>query len=480
MLILPIFLPIAAGILLPILKPERKARRWYVTAVSAVTAVLAIALAAAPAGAVTLFRITDELTVSFAADKISLFFAAVISITWLITAVYSYEYMEHEGAENRFYGFYLATLGVLIGLSFASNLVTLYLFFECVTFAAVPLVLHSLKKEAVSAALKYLFYSVFGALMALFGVFFIWHYSAGHTFALGGVIDPAAIAGHEKIFLAAVFLTIIGFGTKAGMYPMHGWLPTAHPVAPAPASALLSGIIAKAGIIAVVRVVYYTVGTQYIAGTWVQIVWMILGLVTVFMGSIMAYKEDLLKKRLAYSTVSNISYIMLGLACLTPAGLVGALTHVAAHAAAKVTLFCAAGSIILREGKTCVSELEGIGKRMPLTMWAFTLASLSLIGIPPFAGFVSKWFIAVAAVSGNYGVFSILIPAVLLVSALLTAGYLLPPVISGFFPKKGYDYSQPKTEAPPVMTVPMLVLSIAGLLLGIFGQTLYDWLSLIM
>ncbi|MBO4831507.1 MAG: proton-conducting membrane transporter [Oscillospiraceae bacterium] len=479
MLILPIFIPIIAGILLPILKPERKTRRWYVTAVTAVTAVIAVAAAAASDGAVTLFRITEELTISFAADKISLFFAAVICVTWLITAVYSYEYMEHEGAEDRFYGFYLATLGVLIGLSFASNLVTLYLFFECVTFAAVPLVLHSLKKEAVSAALKYLFYSVFGALLALFGVFFIWHFSAGHDFILGGVIDPQAIAGHEKVFHAAVFLMIVGFGTKAGMYPMHGWLPTAHPVAPAPASALLSGIIAKAGIIAVVRVVYYTVGAEYIAGTWVQTVWMILALVTVFMGSIMAYKEDLLKKRLAYSTVSNISYIMLGLACLTPAGLVGALTHVAAHAAAKVTLFCAAGSIILREGKTHVSELEGIGKRMPLTMWAFTLASLSLIGIPPFAGFVSKWFIAVAAVSGDYGAFSVLIPAVLLVSALLTAGYLLPPVINGFFPKKGYDYSQPKTEAPPVMTAPMLLLSIIGLLLGVFGQALFNWLSLI-
>ena len=185
-------------------------------------------------------------------------------------------YMEHIPRQNSFFAFYLMTYGVTLAVAFSANLVTLYLFFECVTFAAVPLVLHSLKKEAVSAALKYLFYSVFGALMALFGVFFIWHYSAGHAFTLGGVIDPQAIAGHEKIFLTAVFLMIVGFGTKAGMYPMHGWLPTAHPVAPAPASALLSGIIAKAGIIAVVRVVYYTVGTEYISGTWVQLVWMIL------------------------------------------------------------------------------------------------------------------------------------------------------------------------------------------------------------
>lgn len=476
MLILPVLIPIAAAILLPIIKPAPSARRAYVTAVCAVTAVLSV-ISAVTGNTITLFRITNEITVTFSADRISLFFVLVVSVTWLLTAIYSYTYMEHEGAENRFYGFFLASLGVLIGLCFADNAVTLYLFFEFVTFAAVPLVLHSLKKEAVSAALKYLFYSVAGGLMALFGIFFIWHYSGDHSFTFGGMIDPALLAGHEKVFRAAVFLTIIGFGTKAGMYPMHSWLPAAHPVAPAPASALLSAIIAKAGVIAVLRIIYFNVGTELIAGTWVQTVWMILALVTVFMGSIMAYREKLLKRRLAFSTVSNISYIMCGLACLTPEGMTAALTHVAAHAVAKTTLFCAAGSIILREGKTYVDELEGIGKRMPLTMWAFTMASLSLIGIPPFGGFVSKWFIAVAAVTGNIGVFSILVPAVLLVSALLTAGYLMPPVISSFFPKKGYDYSQPGTEAPASMTAPMLILSAIGLLVGVFGQSILNWLS---
>ena len=476
MLILPVLIPVAAAILLPFLKPAPKARRAFVTAVCAVTAALSV-IAALCGDTITLCRITNEMTVTFSADRISLFFVLVVTVTWLLTAIYSYPYMEHEGAENRFYAFFLLTLGVLVGLCFADNPVTLYLFFELVTFAAVPLVLHSLKKDAVSAALKYLFYSIAGGLMALFGIFFIWSYSGGHSFALGGTIDLSLLAGHEKIFRAAVFLAIIGFGTKAGMYPMHGWLPTAHPVAPAPASALLSAIIAKAGVIAVLRIVYYSVGTELLVGTWVQTVWLILALVTVFMGSVMAYREKLLKRRLAFSTVSNISYIMCGLACLSPAGMAASLTHVAAHAVAKTTLFCAAGSIILREGKTYVSELDGIGKRMPLTMWAFTLASLSLIGIPPFGGFISKWFIAVAAVTGDLGAFSILIPVVLLISALLTAGYLMPPVIAAFFPKKDGGDAHTRTEAPAVMTAPMLILSAIGLFVGIFGQSLLDWLS---
>lgn len=258
---------------------------------------------------------------------------------------------------------------------------------------------------------------------------------------------------------------------------MHAWLPTAHPVAPAPASAVLSGVITKAGVIAVIRLIYYTVGTEILRGTWVQTAWIVLALLTVFMGSMMAYHEKLLKRRLAYSTVSNLSYILSGLFTLTPAGLLGGLLHAAAHVPAKTALFLAAGAIIFKTGKTRVDELTGIGKEMPVTLWSFTLASLSLVGIPPLMGFVSKWYLASAALDAGLGVTGVMIPVVLLISALLTAGYLLPIVIRGFFPGADYDYTRAHTEEVLSMALPVAVLAAAGLLAGLLASPLVAFLT---
>ena len=200
-----------------------------------------------------------------------------------------------------------------------------------------------------------------GALLGLLAVFFVSYYSAEARFALGGVLDISRAAANEKVLLLVIFLGIIGFGTKAGMYPMHGWLPAAHPIAPAPASALLSGIIAKAGVIAIIRLIYFSVGPDYIRGTWVQYAWMTLCMLTIFMGSMMAFREKVTKKRLAFSTISQISYINLGLSLLSIEGLRGGLLHVAAHAASKGCLFLCAGVFIYKLGKRRVSELKGIG-----------------------------------------------------------------------------------------------------------------------
>ena len=196
-----------------------------------------------------------------------------------------------------------------------------------------------------------------------------------HLFTPGGILDGSKLAGHEALMLVVVFLVIIGFGSKAGMFPLHGWLPTAHPVAPAPASAVRSGVIAKAGVLGIIRVVFYTVGADFIRGSWVQYAWMALTLITIFMGSMMAYKEKVLKKRLAYSTVSQVSYVLFGLSTLTTAGVLGGLMHMLYHAVIKSTLFMTAGSIIYKTGKKMVSELTAIGKQMPVVMW------LSLIHI---------------------------------------------------------------------------------------------------
>ena len=476
-ILVPVFLPMLVGILLPALRVKnRLLRQTLVLSTLTVTAAVCVVLVA-QGGGLTLLSITDALTVRFAVDDVSRLFCLIAAFAWLFVAVFSVKYMTHEEGENRFYAFLLLTLGAVIGMDFASNLITMYVFYELVTLLSMPLVLHSLKKEAVSAALKYLFYSIGGAFMALLGIFFLFHYCTTTEFAAGGTLDMALLAGHEKTLLAVIFVAIVGFGTKAGLYPMHGWLPSAHPVAPAPASALLSGLIAKAGVLGIIRVVFYLVGADFLRGSWVQYAWIGLALLTVFMGSMMAYREPLLKKRLAYSTVSQVSYVLLGLAFLTPDSVSGGLMHVVFHAAIKSCLFLCAGAIIFCTGATRVDELRGIGKRMPITMGCYTVASLALIGIPPASGFVSKWYLATGSLDAELPVVSVLSPVILLLSALLTAGYLLPLTVRGFFPGKDFENPLPVVRESPWMTVPIGIFAAASLLLGLFPNALLDFVS---
>ena len=276
---------------------------------------------------------------------------------------------------------------------------------------------------------------------------------------------------HPGIVLAGVFLMLLGFGAKAGMFPLHAWLPIAHPVAPAPASAVLSGVITKSGVLAIIRIVFYIVGADVVRGSWVQTAWMTLALITVFMGSMLAYREKITKKRLAYSTVSQISYILTALFLLTEGGFQGAVLHVVFHAVVKTCLFLTAGAFIFYTGNTRVDEFKGLGKKMPVIMWSYTLASSTLIGIPPTGGFVSKWYIASAALDSGLGVFAYLVPIVLLISALLTAGYLMPISIDAFFPAKDAAVQLERKESP-LMWAPMTILAAIAVFLGMFCNAL--------
>ena len=314
--------------------------------------------------------------------------------------------------------------------------------------------------------------------MVLFGLFFLNRLADSFTFLPGGTMNAAAVAGNENLSLVVAFSMIIGFSVKAGMFPLHAWLPTAHPVAPAPASAVMSGIIVKMGVLGMIRVVYYLVGADFLRGTWVQTVWMSLALVTVFMGSMLAYREKVMKKRLAYSTVSQASYILFGLSLLQPAALSGALLHVVFHAVIKSCLFLSAGAIIYKTHKTNVDDLRGIGKEMPVTIWCYTFAAAALIGIPPASGFISKWYLATGALSSGTGIFSWLGPVVLLTSALLTAGYLLPITVNGFLPGAEYDYAGLQKKEPNLtMLLPLLILAGLALLLGVFPNPLADYIA---
>ena len=280
------------------------------------------------------------------------------------------------------------------------------------------------------------------------------------------------------LILAALCMMVLGFGAKAGIFPLHAWLPIAHPVAPAPASAVLSGVVVKSGVLAMIRTIFYVVGPEVIRGSYVQKVWMILTLLTIVMGSTRAFHENVLKKRLAYSTVSQLSYVLFGLSTLHPIGMAGALLHILFHSVAKSLLFMSAGSIIHQTGKTKVSDLRGVGRQMPITVGCFTLGALSLVGIPPFAGFFSKWYLANGALASEVPVFGWLGPVILLLSALLTAGYLFPISVQGFLPGKAYDQNPGKhCEAGKNMTIPMMILGTLALLLGIFSSGIIDFVS---
>lgn len=472
-----ILLPILSGLILLFCQGRLQNRRvkcLLIFLVMAFTSALVVRLLFLDDYELVFWKLTDTLEIRMRMDGLTRLFAGMTVAAWTLGGVFSFEYMKHEEHEDRYFGFYLIVMGVLIALDHAGNLITLYLFFEMMTLTSLPMVLHSLSHEAVMAGLKYLFYSIAGAFMALFGIFYLYAGGAGASFCPGGSLKfLSSWPGSCNMTLFALFLMLVGFGTKAGMFPMHGWLPTAHPVAPAPASAVLSGVITKSGVLAIIRVLYYTAGPELIRGTWVQYAWMTLTLITVFMGSMMAYKEELLKKRLAYSTVSQVSYILFGLSVLNESGVAGALSHFVFHCVVKNCLFLAAGAIIYKTGRKTVSELAGIGKEMPVTMWCFTLVSITLVGIPPTSGFISKWYLAEGALRSGTGFFSWFGPVVLLLSAMLTAGYLLPVSIKAFFPGNEYDYGKLEKKEPCLlMTVPMVLFTAAAVLLGMFPAPL--------
>ncbi|MBO4920865.1 MAG: membrane-associated sensor domain-containing protein [Lachnospiraceae bacterium] len=469
-LLLPVILPVLFGVLLFAVKgfDDRKKRNMFTGAALIISAAVTLCVVFCTEGSLTLWKITESASITLKCDGLTRFFAVLMSLMWNLVGFYAFDYMKHEEDEKRFFAFYLIVMGVLSGIYMSANLITLYLFYELMTLTSLPLVLHSLTKEAISAGKKYLFYSVGGAFLSLISIFYIYTKCSVSDFTAGGFLGEVP-AGDKNMLLVFVFLAIIGFGCKAGLFPLQDWLPTAHPVAPSPASAVLSGVITKSGVFVIIRLIFYSIGADFIRDTWVQYAWMGLSLLTVFLGSMMAYNEKVMKKRFAYSTVSQVSYVLFGLSVLSATGMKGALLHVIFHSVIKDGLFLVAGAIIVYTGIKNVDELKGIAKRMPTVIWCFTFFALALVGIPPASGFVSKWFLCLGALEGEIGVFRFLGPAILLISALLTAGYLLPITIHGFFPGNDFDYGKcEKCKVSPLMIVPLIILAVAAVGFGLF------------
>lgn len=470
-----VLLPLLGG--LPVFKlNERTPRRSYVTALLVLEVVL-LCLTDWEGAPIPVMEFWGGARIVLCADGLGRLFALLVAVLWLIVSVFADEYMTHEHNQARFFGFYVTSLGSLIGICLAGNLVTLYLFYEMMTLLTVFLVIHTGSNKAIDAGIKYLGFSVCGAALGLLGMFYLQGYQTTDLFVAGGTLDGALSVEHAGGLRIALFCMLIGFGAKAGVLPLFAWLPTAHPVAPSPASAVLSGLITKMGVLAIIRVVYYQFGMEFVSGTWVQKVFLALVIYTIFMGSMLALKEKLLKKRLAYSTVSQVSYILFGIMLLSPDGLYGALLQLVFHAFAKNGLFLAAGAMIFHLYKTRVDELTGAGGVLPVTMVSFSVYALSLIGIPPTGGFVSKWFLAQGGL--DFGALGVVGVVVLMVSALLTAGYLLPIVTDAFFPGEDFDYENMRHGQAKHMNWhmrgPMIVLAVGVTVFGLFPGAL-DWL----
>ena len=465
MLFVPMLIPCIGGILAQRFKHNKKKLHTFTAAVSLLTLAFSVLTVLFFRSEAVIFAFNDVLNLKFAVDELSCFFMILIPAFFTFVAFYAFVYMEHEGHEGKFFTFFLLTLASLMALSMSANAITMYMCFEAMTLLSFPLILHNREEVSRTAAIYYIAFSVIGASLALLGFFILAKYGGDLSFVAGGYL--AEHADKQRV-ITAYFLIAFGFGAKAGLIPLQAWLPMAHPLAPSPASAILSSIVTKGGVLAILRVTFYMYGAEMLRGTWPQTVLLVLALITVFTGSMLALREKVIKKRFAYSTVSQVSYVLFGIFLLNPEGLQGSILQIVYHAFAKGILFLFAGVMIYQFGYTRVEELKGIGKRMPVLLWCFTFASLSLIGIPPAGGFVSKWFLAMGGLSrgdalGTIGV------VVLLVSALLTAFYVMPVVADGFLP--GNDYPPvDKKEPARGMLVPMIVFAAIIMVFGAFPQ----------
>ena len=482
--LLPILLPVLAGGLLMLWKPRQRVRQVFVMSAVLLTSALICAAVAetdrlGPAStACTVVQFGRNMSLSLRIDRASMVFGMIIAVLWPITTLYAFEYMKHETNKTRFFGFFLMSYGVVCGIAFAEDFLTLYIFYEMLTLATLPLVMHEMDQKARYAGRKYFIYSFSGAAAVFILLIFLMRYGTTLNFVYGGVLDMAKAAGQESSLLTVFLVAFFGFGVKAAVFPVHSWLPDAA-VAPTPVTALLHAVaVVKSGAFAIMRLIYFGFGTDFLFGTYAQTVAMAAAAVTIVFGSARAVRAQHFKRRLAYSTISNLSYIVLGFAIMTPAGLCAGLAHMVYHAVLKITLFFCAGAVMYKTGREYVYEMYGLAWKMPVVFATFTVSALGLMGIPPLGGFVGKWNIAVSAAAlGTAAGYAC--AAALIVSAILTVLYLIPVSIGSVWRQDTLPYDEDHAPADPNanMCLPLLVLTVGGVALSLASPWLISVLS---
>ena len=475
MTLLSILFPIAMGLALLLCHTaDRRRRELWVIGTSAVTAALAVSAAVLTYGKTfTLLRLTPSLQLVLRADGLGSIFAVMVSLLWVIASFYALEYMKHEGAETRFFGFFLMSFGVTLGVAFAGNLLTMYLFYELLTLATLPLVMHAMNGRARYAGKSYILYSMTGAALGFVAMIFAMYYGAG-DFIMGGSLDASAVEGGRNVLLGFYVVGFFGFGVKAAIFPFHGWLLDAS-VAPTPVTALLHAVaVVKSGVFAVMRLTYFVFGAQLLFGTWAQTLVLCAAAFTIAYASVRALRTPHFKRRLAYSTVANLSYILVGVACMSVGGLVAAVAHMLFHAVAKICLFFTCGAVYYRTGREYVYELEGFGKIMPLTMGAFSLTAFSLMGLPPLCGFTGKWLLGTALMETGLTVGWIGAGALVL-SAFFSCMYLLSILLISYVPRVKFVPPYTENQDPNwLMKGPFVALCILCVALSLWASPLVE------
>ncbi len=468
---LAVLIPLAGALLILVL-PEDKYRERAVAALLTVSLNLIVVLSLLPPvmqGQLPQsppLRLLPNLELTLRADPLSMAFALVAGSLWIFAIIYSLGYMKGEGGQGRYFFYYILSMSATMGVAFSGNLFSLYVFFEYLTLCTYPLVIHSGSTEAFKSGTRYIIYCLSGGGLILAAFFALQSLVPGAAFEPGGSLAPF-LEGNRTMLAGAFLLLVAGFAVKAAVIPLHAWLPGAM-VAPAPVSALLHAVaVVKSGAFGVIRVLYFIYNPAVIESLGLQDILAVLVSLSILLGSILALRQSVLKLRLAYSTIGQLGYIILGALLLTPAGLTGGILHLINHAFLKITLFFCAGQILKETGKSRLEELYGVGRRLPLTMACFSLAGLGLIGILPLNAFISKYYLIQGSLGGGKTVFAF----VILASALLNAAYYLPVMVNAYF-RQGTFTRPGGWETSPAMLIPTIILTACCFALGLFAHEL--------
>lgn len=460
--IVPIIVAGLAGVLTFINGNKTFWRNLYGTVASIIAFIFVISMVpGALNGTIYVFKVVDlikGLSINFRVDTLGLIFGMVSSSMWVLVNIYTIGYMEHEGNKQRFFAFFSLSLFCAFGIAFSENLFCFLLFYEFLSICTYPLVIHAGTEEAMKAGSRYLIYTLGGGGFFLIAIIITYVITGGNlTLSQPGLLNISSGVGLLRVLF---FLYLIGVAVKAAIMPLHHWLPSAM-VAPTPVSTLLHAVaVVKAGVFGVLRLIYSIYGIDLMKQLGLGPILLALAAFTIIAASLIAIRQDNLKRRLAYSTVSQLSFIVAAGALLSPAGAIASMIHIANHAFTKGTLFMSAGIIAEETGVKEISQMKGIARRLPWTMAIFTMAALGMIGFPPFAGFVSEWYFGWGAIQGKEYV----LIAVLVVNGILDALYFMPIIYTAYFDKA--DKERPFERSVKETTWKML-----GPIVGTLGMT---------
>ena len=479
-LIIPILVPIIGGyLIIPLGFKNRKVRDAYAMAVVCITSILTwICLWKVGIVSATLYSFTRGFSIDLRADEPARLFAVMVSLMWPLVMLYAFEYMSHTRRGNSFFAFYVMTYGVTLGVAFSANMTTLYMFYDLLSLVTIPLVTHYADHESSFAGRKYAAYTIGGASLAFFTVVMTSIYNGAGNFLYGGNLygpyDPGLM---QLVFLFGFF----GFGVKAAVFPLHSWLPTAS-VAPTPVTALLHAVaVVNTGVFAIMRLAWYTYGPDFLKGTLCLKIAQAFAVFTLVYAACLAVKQRHFKRRLAFSTISNLSYMLFGILLMTPEGLEAGLLHMVFHGVIKITLFMCAGAFMHETMHSYVYEINGVGRKMPVTFAMYTISALSLVGIPGLCGFISKLHLVLGGLEEGSAL-AVIGSAALMLSAFLCAIYTLSVSVRAFFPMEGTDRyigadDYVAKEVGALMLLPICTFTLVNVIFGLFPGPLTSFIE---